>query len=176
MKIAVYCASASDLPQEFINVAKAAGEWIGANDHTLIYGGVNAGLMHVVAEETHRNGGKVVGVVPERFKHCADPIADVTILSQDLSDRKAIMIATADAFLVLPGGIGTIDEWLSTVSQMKVDGNAKPVIVANVNGIFSPTLAQIELTRQGVLVGGGNVGDCAVAEDEEQLINELNKL
>ena len=132
MNIVVYCSANSDLPSEIVAIATALGRWIGERGHTLVYGGVNAGLMHATAVAAHEAGCRhIVGIVPECFEHRADPLCTELQLARDLCDRKSRLIAQGDAFVVLPGGIGTIDEWISTLSQLIVDGNVKPIIAVN---------------------------------------------
>ena len=115
MNIVVYCSANSDLPSEIVAIATALGRWIGERGHTLVYGGVNAGLMHATAVAAHEAGCRhIVGIVPECFEHRADPLCTELQLARDLCDRKSRLIAQGDVFVVLPGGLGTIDEWIST--------------------------------------------------------------
>ena len=75
MNIVVYCSSREGLSPEYVQMAEALGHWIGEHHHSLVYGGVNAGLMHTVAQATANAGGKVIGIVPESFAHRVDPCA-----------------------------------------------------------------------------------------------------
>lgn len=179
MKIAVYCASVSNLPAQYVDLAKCLGHWIGSKGHTLVYGGVNAGLMHVVAQATHdAQNGHICGVVPQVFAHRADPIADQVLHAQNLSDRKAMMIDMADAFVVLPGGIGTIDEWITTLSQISVnpDDNRR-IIVVNPDGIFDAQAEQISATSRSIFARGHDFNAWNIfVNDIESLTQALNNL
>jgi len=89
MNIALYCSACDDLPAAINDLAHRLGQWIGAHGHTLVYGGVKAGLMHIAAQATRDAGGTVYGVVPQRFAHRADPLCHHTELTTDLAERKA---------------------------------------------------------------------------------------
>ena len=145
MKIAVYCSAASQLPQEWIADAQALGSWIGKHNAQLIYGGVEAGLMTVVATAAKEAGGHIVGVVPVRRLDNASMLADVRISATDLCERKSAMQMLADVFVVLPGGYGTLDELVSTFSQINFTCRNLPIVVYNADGLFDPVLAQFAL-------------------------------
>ena len=147
MKIAVYCSSRENLPDEVVEIARQLGQWIGSHGHTLVYGGVNAGLMHIVAEATHHSGGHVTGVITRGFAHRADTLVDNMVLTDDLNERKSRMIALADAFVVLPGGIGTIDEWFSTLSQLVVNQDfGRGMIIVNYHHMYDAAWQQLHDT------------------------------
>ena len=86
MKLAVYCSSRQGLEQEYFDLAAALGRWIGSQGHTLVYGGVNAGLMHAVAQACHDAGGHIVGVNVETFRHRTDPLVDEVVYTADLGE------------------------------------------------------------------------------------------
>ena len=148
MNIAVYCSSRQGLSSDIEATALALGQWIGTNGHTLVYGGVNAGLMHTVAQASHDAGAHVVGVVPEYFMHRLDNVVDEVIETRDLNDRKDEMYHRSDAFVVLPGGIGTIDEWIATLSQITVDGSSRRIVVMNLDGMYDKMIEQLQITEE----------------------------
>ena len=177
MNIAVYCSSRNDLPQVYVNMAEMLGTWIGTNGHTLVYGGVNAGLMHITAQAVHDTGGKVLGVIPEFFVHRADVLNDELITTRDLNDRKSRMIAMADAFVILPGGIGTIDEWISTLAQLTIsDNDNRGIIVANHEGMYDGTIRQLMDSSNSIFSRGKDLNRSIMVDDAAQLIEQLNKL
>ena len=177
LKIAVYCSSRDGLPEEDEAVARATGEWIGRNGHTLVYGGVNAGLMHTVAQATHDAGGRVVGVIPERFAHRGDAVVDEMIATRDLSDRKMKMIEMSDLFVVLPGGIGTLDEWLSTLSQIMVNGedDRRGIVAVNMHGLYDAQAQELVQVSKSIFARGKHIDMTAMANNTEQLIEYLTK-
>lgn len=177
MKIAVYCSSRTGLPEEYTRAAEAVGQWIGNNGHSLIYGGVNAGLMHSVALAASSAGAEVTGIVPHFFTYRADPLVDNLIECTDLSDRKALMIRNADAFVVLPGGLGTIDEWMSTLSQLVVNCDRhRKIVVANIGGIFNPTITQIAQLAASPLARSEMMQMSVIARSCNETIDILNKI
>lgn len=177
MKIAVYCSSRQDLAQEYIQAATDAGNWIGKNRHNLVYGGVNVGLMHTVAQSAHDAGARIIGIIPECFRHRADTLNDEIIITHDLNDRKSKMIELADAFIVLPGGLGTIDEWIATLSTLVVDGDTnRKIIVANINGIYDNVVAQIASTANSPFARSEIIGMSVIAHSNVEFIDILNKI
>ena len=177
MKIAVYCSSRANLDPEYESVAEAAGKWIGENRHELIYGGVDAGLMHIVAQAAHDAGAQITGIVPKRFAYRADEIVDNLIQCRDLNDRKEMMIDLADAFIVLPGGIGTIDEWISTLSILIVNGDThRKIVVANTRGIFDSLISQIDELAASPFARSEMLSMSVTVADEQTLISTLNDI
>lgn len=179
MDIVVYCSSREGLDSDIENAARAVGTWIGERGHRLVYGGVKAGLMHIVAESTHKAGGKILGVVPEVFRHRADQLCDEIILTADLSERKAEMIRKGDIFIVLPGGIGTIDEWVSTLSDIMVMERVnpdydKPLIVADFNNIYKGMRLQLDDTASSVFARGKRLNRSLYANNTDELISLMS--
>lgn len=177
MRIVVYCSANANLPQEIVDIASDLGRWIGQGGHTLVYGGVNAGLMHVTAQAA-RNAGcqNVVGIVPEMFKHRADPLCTQLVLARDLNHRKAILIGEGDVFVVLPGGLGTIDEWVSTLSQLVVEGSDRPIVVVNHNGMYSAQAQQFGATAQSHFARAAGIDRSILVENSKELIDKLNEI
>lgn len=177
MKIAVYCSSRTGLPDEYTAVAEAVGRWIGSGGHSLIYGGVNAGLMHTVAQAAHDAGARITGIVPHCFTYRADPLVDELVESDNLSDRKAAMIDGADAFVVLPGGLGTIDEWLSTLSQLVVNTDSRrKIVVANIGGLFDSTIRQIDQLAHSPLARSEMLQMSLIAATAEETVAILDAI
>ncbi len=146
MRIVVYCSSKENIAQEYKDDAALIGNYIGNQKHTLVYGGIEMGLMNITASAVHDAGGRVVGVVPVTKKHLSHKYNDETILAFDLNDRKAKMMVTGDLFIVFPGGYGTLDELVSTFLYLTFIGdNKKEIIILNKDGLFDPTLSQLQL-------------------------------
>ena len=175
MKIAVYCSSRQDLPDEYTSVAHAVGRWIGEGGHSLVYGGVNAGMMHTVAQAAHDAGAHITGIVPACFAYRADTLVDELLECNNLSVRKAMMIDRADVFVVLPGGLGTIDEWLSTLSQLVVNSDARrKIVVANIGGLFDSLVSQIAMLAASPLARSEMLQMSLIATSETETITLLN--
>ncbi|MBQ3604677.1 MAG: TIGR00730 family Rossman fold protein [Muribaculaceae bacterium] len=153
MKVAVFCSSKSDINPQHIKNATIVGEWIGLNNATLIYGGIDLGLMREVANTAKFYGGKIVGIVPVTRKSKSFPKNDENIFVDDLNDRKAKMITLADVFVVLAGGYGTLDEFISTLTSLSfANDKTKSIIVLNFGGLFDHTLDQLKLMAQDGLM------------------------
>ncbi|MBR5087518.1 MAG: TIGR00730 family Rossman fold protein [Muribaculaceae bacterium] len=177
MKIVVYCSANNKLPQEVLDIAVALGRWIGENGHTLVYGGVNAGLMHVSAMAAHETGCEsIVGIVPEFFKHRADPLCTELVLARDLNHRKAMLVERGDVFVVLPGGLGTIDEWVSTLSTLVVEDSDRPIIVVNHDNMYSSLAQQLDNTAQSQFSRSPRIASSILVNNAQELINKLNQV
>lgn len=145
MRIAVYCSSRENIDVCYKESAQKIGECIGSNSASLIYGGVDKGLMKIVATAVKQNGGRVVGVVPVTRQEVRNVHDDEMIISSDLNDRKAKMLRLSDLFIVLPGGYGTLDEFVSTFTSLAfVQNQTKQIILLNQNHLFDATLAQFQ--------------------------------
>ena len=177
MNIVVYCSANDNLPEQIAAIASELGRWIGEGGHTLVYGGVNAGLMHVTAQAAHDAGCRsIVGIVPEMFRHRADPLCSELVLARDLNHRKAQLIAHGDAFVVLPGGLGTIDEWISTLSHLVVEGSCRPIVVVNHDGMYAPLARQLEVTTQSQFSRSPLIASSMLVNNSTELINKLNQI
>lgn len=177
MNIVVYCSANADLPDEITSIATALGKWIGEDGHSLVYGGVNAGLMHITAQAATEAGCQsVVGIVPEFFKHRADPLCSELVLARDLNDRKSKLIEHGDVFVVLPGGLGTIDEWISTLSTLVVEGSDRPIIVVNHGGMYSSLAEQLLNTAQSQFSRSPLIASSILVNNSQELIDKLNEI
>ena len=161
MNISVFCGSSLPRNKEIVEAAASLGRRIAQEGHTLVYGGSNLGLMGVVSGAALEEGGRVVGVIPNLFSDDIIHSQRVTELVRvrSMAERKEYLIAHSDAFVALPGGIGTIDE-VSEVMVMNqlqiVDGKrlldgsyrTKPMILFNIDGYYNPFLDQLRLVKE----------------------------
>jgi len=139
--ICVFCSSSNSIDNTFFQTAIDLGHMIGKLGLELIYGGANIGLMGEVARATHEKGGRVVGVIPEFFRKKGKNIeyveADELIVAENMRIRKTIMAERADAFLVLPGGIGTLEEAIEVLSMKQLGLTDKPLVFINTNNFYN---------------------------------------
>ncbi len=156
MKIAVFCSASDSIDPHHFDLSRELGEWLGREGHTLVYGGVNAGLMECVGRAAKAAGALTIGVIPrlmEKGGRQSDAV-DVDIPCEDLSDRKQIMMQQADAFVALPGGLGTLDEVFSVVAMRTLAYHHKPMVLYNMNGFFQSTIQLLDdLQARGVIRG-----------------------
>ncbi len=144
--ICVFCSSSNHVHDQFFEAARELGLGIGRRGGTLVFGGTDLGLMRAVARAVHEGGGRVVGVIPEVFKSkgIAYEEADELIVTDDLRQRKSVMESRSDAFVVLPGGFGTIDELVEILTLRLLQMHQKPVLMVNTAGFFDPLLEMFE--------------------------------
>lgn len=145
MRIVVYCSSVDNLPEQWQQAAAEVGAWTASIGACLVYGGVHSGLMHIAAQAAKDGGGEVVGIVPARRLRHASPLNDIKVPTSDLNDRKGVMQMLGDAFIVLPGGYGTLDEFTTSFSYLNFTRQKRPIIIVNLDGIFDPIMSQFAL-------------------------------
>ena len=153
MKICVFCSANWQIDPDFFDMAEKLGRWAAENGHSIVFGGHDAGLMHTVSKAAHESGGRVIGVVPRVIEKMGklSPYLDVHIPTEDLTDRKQLMMDHSDVFLVLPGGIGTLDELFTVVAAATLDYHHKPVILYNMKGFWDSLIACLDdLHARGV--------------------------
>jgi uncharacterized protein (TIGR00730 family) len=138
-RVAVYCGSAGGSDPIYLAEARALGEAIAAAGLGLVYGGANAGLMGAVADAALAAGAEVIGVLPDVLagKEIAHSGLTRLELVSTMHERKARMAHLADAFLILPGGYGTLEELFEVVTWAQLRLHAKPVILINTNGLLA---------------------------------------
>lgn len=156
MKICVFCSANENLDPEFVAKTEELGRWIGRNGHSLVFGGTDMGLMKTVAEAAKAEGAMVIGVVPRKVEERGreSRCMDVHIPCDNLSDRKELMMAQSDAFIALPGGIGTLDEIFTVAASATIGYHSKPMIVYDIKGFWNGLAAMMEgLQQSGVIRG-----------------------
>ena len=141
MKITVYCGAAEGMDPEFIERARELGAWMASKGHTLVYGAGNSGMMGAVSDALIEGGGEAIGVTPRFFILAEETRSDLAevVISDDMSTRRSWMIENGDAFIALPGGMGTLDEIteVMTYKRLGLLGKVnKPVMIYNVNGYY----------------------------------------
>ena len=153
MKLCIFCSSNWQIDPDFFTMTEELGLWAAKNGHSIVFGGHDAGLMHAVSKAAHEAGGRVIGVVPRKIEEMGklSPYLDVHIPTEDLTDRKQLMQDMSDVFIVLPGGIGTLDELFTVASASTLDYHHKPVILYNMKGFWDSLIACLEdLHSKGV--------------------------
>jgi len=144
--VTVYCSSSSALPRLYFDDADAAGRALADNGWALVYGGNAVGLMKAVSDAARAGGGRVVGITPQLMvdKGIHDAKADELVVTQTMRERKALMEARGDAFLTLPGGLGTFEEIFEIIVGKQLGYHNKPIALLNTAGYFNPLLQMIE--------------------------------
>lgn len=144
--ICVYCGSRNGDDPRFAEVARQVGTWIGAHGGQLVYGGGRNGLMGIVAQATMTAGGQVVGIIPSALveKEWAHHGCTELHVVDTMHERKRMMAERADAFLALPGGIGTFEELFEVWTWRQLGYHDKPVGILNCNGYYDSLMAFID--------------------------------
>lgn len=154
MKICVFCSANEQIDPDFFVMTEELGKWAADNGHSIVYGGVNQGLMECVAKATKEAGGHTIGVVPMKVEESGrtSDYVDVEIPCDNLTDRKQLMMDMSDAFVVLPGGVGTLDELFTVCAAATLGYQQKPIIVYNMGGCWDALVALLDdLGRQGMM-------------------------
>ena len=144
--ICVFCASSESVEDLFKDIALELGRKLGRRGIDLVYGGASIGLMGCLARGVHEEKGKVIGVLPEFFKtkDVEYSEADELIVTKNMRERKAVMDKRSDAFIVLPGGIGTLEEAMEILSMRQLHLTDKPLVFINTQGFYEGLLATFE--------------------------------
>ena len=155
--VAVFCASATGTDPAFAEAAAELGRGLAGRGVGLIYGGANVGLMHAVAAACMGAGGRVIGVIPHVLvdKEVANHGLTELHVVDTMHTRKALMGDRADAFVILPGGYGTMEEMFEVLAWQTIGLHTKPVLLLNTSGFYDPLLAFLDgCVAQGVLRPG----------------------
>lgn len=138
--VGVYCSSYDDLEEVYINAAVELGQLLAHHKITLVYGGAAQGLMGEVSNAALHHGGQVIGFMPHHLKTREDPNLNLTELHMvdTMHTRKRLMFEHSDAFLILPGGFGTLDETFELITWRQLRLHEKPIIFVNINGYWNP--------------------------------------
>lgn len=148
--ICVYCAASSSIDQKFKDIAQELGVLFGTQNWNLIYGGGHIGLMGILADSALKAGTKVTGIIPQ-FLHSKEIAHDGLALLQiteTLQERQKKMADLADAFLVLPGGFGTLAEFFEILTWKQLDLHQKPIIILNAYDYWSPLIQLLNNTKE----------------------------
>lgn len=175
-KIGVFCSSNDAVADIFKQAARELGEWMGTAGKTLVYGGNASGLMEIVAQAVHRNGGRVYGVIPRKLvqEGRVSDAVDVAFHCEDLSDRKQWLIGESEAIVVLPGSVGTLDEAFSAMAENTFGMHDKRVIFYNVDGFYDPLFQFLDTLQQRGVVNKPWNEVYLRADNLEQLITHLH--
>ena len=145
--VCVFCSSSNAVDPVFLEAAADMGRQIASRGHELIYGAGSAGLMGALARAVHAHGGRVSGFIPE-FMHARPGVAyveaDELVVTRDMRERQALMEARADAFVVLPGGFGTLEELFEMLAFKQLEQHTKPIVIVNTRGFYDHLLRMFE--------------------------------
>jgi hypothetical protein len=148
--VCVYCASGTRIDPSYVELAEQVGVELARRGHSLVSGGGKLSMMGAVARGARSGGARTVGVIPTGLlaKEVGDDDADELLVVDDMRSRKGLMDARADAFLALAGGLGTLEELLEVWVARSLGMHAKPVVALDVDGLYAPLRAQVDLLAE----------------------------
>src|SRR5229473_695474 len=173
--ICVYCASGPGNIPAFMDAAKGFGRVLAENGIRLVYGGGSVGLMGALAESVLDNGGTVTGVIPDFLVNREHMLVRVQerIITRDMHERKRVMFEHADAFVALPGGIGTLEELVEQLTWAQLGRHKKPILILNIEGFWDPLCALIDHMEKLEFIRAGLPIDLLVADRIEDILPKL---
>ena len=173
--VCVYCGSRPGENPAFAEAATAVGTWIGRHGGQLVYGGGRSGLMGTGAEATRQAGGRVVGVIPQALvdKELANRACDELHIVQTMHERKAMMAERSDAFIALPGGIGTFEELFEVWTWRQLGYHDKPLGLLNVAGYYDGLTGFLNHSVASGFMGEWQMGLLHASADAEALLRTL---
>ena len=175
--LCVYCGSRPGNLDSYADAARAVGAWIGYQGGQRVYGGGSGGLMGLVAQATAAAGGRVVGVIPQSLvdREFANHACDELHIVQTMHERKALMAERSDAFLALPGGIGTFEELFEVWTWSQLGYHNKPIGLLDVADYYQPLLAFLSGSVQAGFMGPWQMDLVRVGTDPASLLEQLTQ-
>jgi uncharacterized protein (TIGR00730 family) len=173
--ICVYCGSGPGTNPAFMEAARRLGRILAENRIGLVYGGGSAGLMGACAEAVLDHGGFVTGIIPEFLTDREHMLmrAQERIITRDLHERKQLMFERADAFVALPGGVGTLEELVEQLTWAQLGRHRKPILIANIDRFWDPLCALLDHMEKLQFIRAGLNINLLVAERIEDVLPKL---
>lgn len=174
--ICVFCGSSPGRVGRYVDDAQAFGELLGREKIHLVFGGGGVGLMGTVARAARDAGSEVTGIIPTFLVNRERPDAahsTKTIVTKDMHERKHKMFEMADAFVALPGGIGTLEELIEQLTWIQLGQHKKPLLILNTEGFWNPLLALLENFRDMGFMGQHAINNLLVADKVEDILPTL---
>ncbi len=173
--ICVYCGSGPGSNPRFIEAAIALGKILAENRIRLVYGGGSIGLMGALATSVLDHGGTVTGIIPDFLTSRENALtrAQELVVTPDMHERKRLMFERSDAFVALPGGVGTLEELVEQLTWKQLGRHTKPVLLANVDGFWEPLLALLAHMRATQFIRPSLAVDVLKAERVEDVLPRL---
>jgi hypothetical protein len=173
--VCVYCGSGAGSNPRFVESAIALGKTFAENNIRLVYGGGSVGLMGAVAKSVLDHGGTVTGIIPEFLMVRENMLSRVQelVITPDMHERKRLMFERSDAFVALPGGIGTLEELVEQMTWQQLGRHTKPVLLANIDNFWEPLLALLTHMRASEFIRPGLSIDVLKAERVEDILPRL---
>jgi uncharacterized protein (TIGR00730 family) len=173
--VCVYCGSGSGSNPRFVEAAIALGKAFAENNIRLVYGGGSVGLMGAVAKSVLDHGGTVTGIIPDFLanRERMNPNLTELVVTPDMHERKRLMFERSDAFVALPGGVGTLEELVEQMTWQQLGRHTKPVLLANIDNFWEPLIALLTHMRANQFIRPALDVDVLKAERVEDILPRL---
>src|SRR4249919_2258004 len=173
--VCVYCGSGPGSNPRFIEAAIALGKIFAENNIRLVYGGGSVGLMGAVARSVLDHGGSVTGIIPDLLRARENSLTRVQemVVTPDMHERKRLMFERSDAFVALPGGVGTLEELVEQMTWQQLGRHSKPVLLANIDDFWEPLLALLTHMRANQFIRPALDIEVLKAERVEDILPRL---
>jgi uncharacterized protein (TIGR00730 family) len=171
----VFCGARFGIDAANRDVAARLGELLALEGITLVYGGGGVGLMGILANAALKAGGKVVGIIPQFLKQreAGHPALSETVVVETMHERKLQMFERADAFVVLPGGLGTLEEFFEVLSWRTLGLHSKPIVIVDQGGYWAPLVALLRGVVEGGFAERAHLDHVAVVNDLSAVLPTL---
>lgn len=176
--ICVYCGSGPGTDPRYVEAARIVGGAIATAGLGLVYGGGSLGLMGATARATMGAGGRVIGIIPAFLSEKERMLKEVAelIVVKDMHERKMLMFQRSDAFVALPGGIGTLEELVEQLTWSQLGQHGKPVVIANIANFWSPFLRLLEHMREEQFIRAGLEVNFEVVDRAEDVVPTVQRI
>ena len=177
MNITLYGAASDRIDKEYIEGVEALGREMARRGHTMVYGAGSTGLMGAAARGMHEENGSIIGITPH-FMHKLEPISELCtelIATETMAERKTLMEDKADAFVIVPGGVGTFDEFFQILTLKVLGRHDKPIILYNINSFWDNMISVIgtDLIKGFIST---KTADCfCICETPDSVFNEIER-
>lgn len=174
--VCVFCGSSTGQDPRYAEGARSVGETIAHRSLRLVYGGSTLGLMGLMAERALQGGSQVIGILPRLLhERCPALVGSEVIVVESMHERKAMMYEMADAFIAMPGGIGTLEELSEVLTWNQIGYISKPVGILNISGYYDDLLAQLDTMRREGFMKGIHRDMVFVSEDPSELLDHFSR-
>ncbi|MGD8355029.1 MAG: TIGR00730 family Rossman fold protein [Methyloceanibacter sp.] len=176
--VCVYCGSGAGKNPAFTDAARALGKALASSNTRLVYGGGDLGLMGIVARSVLKHGGRVTGIMPGFLHDREKLLVDVheLVLVDTMHERKHLMYERSDAFVALPGGIGTLEEFVEQLTWSQLGRHRKPIVLVNIHGFWDPLLELFDQMIGHDFIRSGFELKMSVAESADDVLPVIHRV
>ncbi len=175
MNVCIFCSSKLNFSEELVSRSREFGEWMGMRKMGMVYGGSKSGLMGVMADAVLKNGGHVIGYIPKGLFPKEIPHDGIQKLEEvpDLFERKKMMMKDGDVFVILPGGVGTLDEFFEVITWKSLRCFDKPIYLLNENGFWNSLMVMLKDLQEKQMLDSNLLSSFIVVDNYESLRERL---